>query len=290
MQDQLYRGIIDSLDIRFVLADCPQTAEDIILRHDCDPASAHVVSRAVGAAALLSSLLTEDEKYTIRWNYKGALSCVLADCDAEAHIRALITPTDLTAHVVKPEDIWGDGGTVTVIKSSATQVLSSGSTSAQLLDVIDDLAFHFCTSDQIETAIAVIPSFKPDPAHPVKALRGVMLQALPDCDLERFDRIRSRLALAEARELLSRPVSQDNLFERLVMFLAKEEDEMPKFTLEHTASPTFKCTCTKDAMKGALATLDRAEIDEMLAKDGAITMTCRFCNTTHKITKEDLDA
>ncbi len=289
MQDQLYRGIIDSLDIRFVLVDCPQAAEDIILRHNCDPASAHVISRAVGAAALLSTLLTEDEKYTIRWNYKGALSCVLADCDAEAHIRALITPTDLTAHVTKPEDIWGDGGTITVIKSSATQVLSSGSTSAQLLDVIDDLAFHFCTSDQIETAITVIPSFQPDPTHPVKALRGVMLQALPDCDLERFDRIRNRLMLKEVRDLLVRPVTQDNLFERLVMLLAKEEVETPKFTLEHTVSPSFRCSCTKDAMKAALATLDKKEIDEMLAKDGAITMTCRFCNTTHKITKQDLE-
>ncbi|MBP5639853.1 MAG: Hsp33 family molecular chaperone HslO [Victivallales bacterium] len=290
MQDQLYRGIIDSLDIRFVLADCPQTANDIILRHNCDPASAHVVSRAVGAAALLSTLLTEDEKYMVRWNYKGALTCVLADCDAAAHIRALINPTDLTAHVNKPEDIWGDGGTITVIKSSATQVLNSGSTTAELLDVVEDLAFHFSTSDQIETAMAVIPRFSSNPEQPVTALRGIMLQALPDCDLERFDRIRNRLSTQEVRDLLMRPVTQDNLFERIVMLLAKEEVDKPSFTLEHTVSPSFKCSCTKEAMKNALATMDRSEIEEILAKEGAVTMTCRFCNTTHKITKEDLDS
>ena len=73
------------------------------------------------------------------------------------------------------------------------------------------------------------------------------------------------------------------------MLLAKEEITKPKFTLEHTAAPSFKCTCTKDAMKAALATLDKQEIEEMLAKDGAITMTCRFCNTTHKITRQDLE-
>lgn len=288
MQDSLFRGILDALDIRFAIVDCPQTAQDIILRHDCDPVSAHVLSRAVGAAALVSTHLTEDEKYTLRWNYQGKLSCLIADCDAQAHVRALIIPTDLASQVNNEAEIWGQDGTMTVIKSTATQILNSGSTSAGLLDVVEDLAFHFSTSDQVETAMAVLTGFRPDPQNPVSSCRGIMLQALPDCDLERFDRVRNRLASPECRHLLASPVVPDALFEQFAMLLCQNETEDHAFTLEPSPAPSFRCSCTKQSMIAALATLSNEEKEDILNKDGAITMTCRFCNTTHKITREDL--
>ena len=91
MEDLLYRGIIDQLNIRFVLADCQQTVNDIILKHDCDPVSAAIFANAISSAALVSSLLTEDEKYTLKWRNDGQLGLVMADCDAQGHVRALIS-------------------------------------------------------------------------------------------------------------------------------------------------------------------------------------------------------
>lgn len=288
MTDQLYRGIIDSLDVRFVLVDCRDAVQEIIIRHNCDPISAHLLSRAVGATTLVSALLTEDEKYTLRWNYQGKLQTIIADCNAEAHVRAFIAPTDLASYVQNEGDIYGQSGTITVIKSSALKTLNSGSTEAGLLDVVEDLAFHFSFSDQIETAMSVLTGFNPDPERPVKSCRAVMLQALPDCDLERFDRIRLKLATPECRALLASEIVQDNLFERIAMELTKGETDNHNFTLERNAFPKFHCTCSKKTMAAALTTMPQNEIDDILEKEGHVTMTCRFCNTTHHIAREDL--
>jgi molecular chaperone Hsp33 len=41
-------------------------------------------------------------------------------------------------------------------------------------------------------------------------------------------------------------------------------------------------------MRGALRSIPRAEIEELRDPDGAVRMTCEFCNTTHAFA--DLDA
>ena len=125
MEDLLYRGIIDQLNIRFVLADCQQTVNDIILKHDCDPVSAAIFANAISSAALVSSLLTEDEKYTLKWRNDGQLGLVMADCDAQGHVRALISNPHLAYSAKEEADIWGKEGSVSVIKSSTTQILNS---------------------------------------------------------------------------------------------------------------------------------------------------------------------
>ena len=286
--DTLSRGVITALDIRFVLADCTRTAEAIVLRHRCDPIAAHLLSRAVGCATLVSALLTEDERYTLRWNYRGKLSCILADCDADAHVRALITPTSLSEVVSSTDDLYGSGGSVTAIKSSATATLNSGSTDAHLLDVADDLAFHFSYSDQVETALSVLTALRPDPDAPIRTCRGLMLQALPGCDLQRLDRLRNRLLAPEPRQLLGAPDAPDDLAARLIELLCQGEESSHAFSIERTAAPQFRCSCSRERMRAALATLSPDERRQALERDGHITMTCRFCNTAHTFSPDDL--
>lgn len=286
--DTLSRGIITALDVRFVLADCTQTAQAIVLRHHCDPIAAHLLSRAVGCATLVSALLTEDERYTLRWNYRGQLSCILADADADAHVRALIAPTSLAERVSSTDDLYGAGGAITVIKSSATATLNSGSTDAHLLDVADDLAFHFSCSDQVETALAVLTALRPDPDAPIRTCRGLMLQALPGCDLQRFDRLRNRLLAPEPRRLLGAPDAPTDLADQLIDLLCQDEEPSHAFSIERTASPQFRCSCSRERMKAALATMPPDERRQALERDGHLTMTCRFCNTTHSFSPDDL--
>jgi molecular chaperone Hsp33 len=49
-----------------------------------------------------------------------------------------------------------------------------------------------------------------------------------------------------------------------------------------------RCRCSPARMQGALRSIPRAEIEDLRDPDGAIRMTCEFCNTTHAFS--DLDA
>lgn len=288
MEDLLYRGIIDQLNIRFILTDCQQTVNDIILKHDCDPVSAAIFANAIAAATLVSCLLTEDEKYTLKWRSNGQLSLVMADCDAAGHVRALISNPHLALSAKEEADIWGTEGSVSVIKSSATKILNSGTVDANFRDLAQDLAFFFSVSDQIETAIVCKNIFNADPQQPIRTARAVMLQALPGCDLTVFDQVRKRLESEECKQLLTPTVVTDNLFEVIVKYLSKEIVEKPTFSLEHSVSPMFKCSCSKESMIAAASSLSQKELDEAFNKDGELRITCQFCNTTHVIKREDM--
>ena len=289
MEDLLYRGIIDQLNIRFILADCPQTVNDIILKQDCDPVSAAILSNAVAVTALVSSLLTEDEKYTLKWRCDGQLGLVMADCDAQAHIRAFITNPHLAASDAQEADIWGKEGSVSVIKSSTTKILNSGTVDANFRDLAQDLAFFFSVSDQIETAVICKNTFNNDPTRPIRTSRAVMLQALPGCDLTIFDQVRKRLETAECKQFLTPEIITDNIFEIIIRFLSKDIVEKPSFSLQHSVSPQFKCTCSRENMIAAAASLGKEELEKAFNENGELRITCQFCNTTHVIKREDMN-
>ena len=83
------------------------------------------------------------------------------------------------------DEIFGkQDGFVAITKSRNGKILNSGKSRAGLANPAADAAFFFSVSDQIETEITVAISFNADPGNPVKRCCGLMLQAMPDCDLE----------------------------------------------------------------------------------------------------------
>ena len=55
MNDLLYKGHFKGLDIAFTYAVTTAAVNEAVVRHDCDPAAAHVLGRAM-TGALLAAL------------------------------------------------------------------------------------------------------------------------------------------------------------------------------------------------------------------------------------------
>ena len=288
MNDHLYRGILGGLETRFVYALTTDLANEAVLAHDCDPVSAHVLCRALTAGALTSPLLVGDERYTLRWQYGGALKSVVVDVDSRAQVRGFVAPSNLSDFAEVESAVYGDSGRVAAIKSSSAKVLSSGVVEAQLMDVVDDLAFLFSVSDQIETGMAVLVGFRRDTARPVSVCQGVMVQALPECDLECFDGVRRRLMSSACRGLLSHTPGTDNHFELVARSLVAAGVPDAKLALVTGGDPCFRCTCSRVRMLGAVRTLPEADLRETAAKGEDVTMRCHFCSKSHIITAAEL--
>ena len=52
----------------------------------------------------------------------------------------------------------------------------------------------------------------------------------------------------------------------------------------------FQCSCSRERTLGALATIDRAELENILLEQGKITMDCEFCNKQYQYSKDDIFA
>ena len=56
---------------------------------------------------------------------------------------------------------------------------------------------------------------------------------------------------------------------------------------EHS-TVNFHCNCSRQRTRNALASLNLAEIEELLEEMGSITMDCEFCNQQYRFVREDL--
>ena len=287
MSDHVYRGIVRAADVRFVYTVCTELADEAVRRHDCDPLASHLLCRALGAGALAIPLLNPDERYTLRWNYAGAVRSVVVEARGDGRVRGFISPPNLYEHVEEESQIHGGGGTVTVVKARADRTLSTGTGQAALLDVVDDLAFFFSTSDQVETGMCVMVGFRPDPAAPVSLCQGLMLQALPGCDLERFDRVRHRLGEPECRRLLAAQPRIDNHVERVIRILFDGEAD-PAFSLDEAPAPRFACTCSHERMREVLGAMGREELERALGAGETLKLTCHFCSAHYAMAPDDI--
>lgn len=286
--DFLCRGTLPELETRFSVVSCTAACNEAVVAHNLEPVAAHLICRAIGAAALLSPLLNDTERFTIRWEYPGVLNSIMADIGADCDLRALINPASIGEGVESLDKLFGEAGTVAVTKSDQPtgRVLASGTSEAVLHDVVEDLAHHFAVSDQLETALAVLVQFAPDPARPVRQCYGIMLQAMPDCDLEQFDDLRKRLLAPEVRSILEAGERDEDFASEVLNALTHDLD--CSCQLYPGPAPVYRCGCSHDSSVAMLQTLPVAERDEIRGSGEAVRVRCHFCAKTYEIAPGDV--
>lgn len=274
MNDQLVKGHFKGLNIAFSSAVTTKAVNEAVTGHDCDPVAAHILGRAMTGALLSAAVLPDDQRLNVCWKYKGALRTLIADAGSDGTVRAFISPTHLSDNADLMA-LYGDLGDVQTVISQGGTVLNSGTAPVSLQDAVKDLAYAHCISDQVETGMAVVIGFKADPENPVQICRGWMLQALPDCDLDRFDRIRQRLESPTFRE------TQD------LEMLVEGEDGFEGVHSEVCSEPSFRCSCNKQKMGAVVRTIPIPERMEIVRAKEPLAVRCQFCNKLYSMNIDD---
>lgn len=284
-QDLLCKGRLEGLDIAFSYVNIPNTASEAVLRHHCDPVAAHLLGRALAAGLLAASTLGVRERINARWTYRGTLKTILVDAGPDGSCRALITPARLS-DTADAAALTGDGGEIRVIRSADATVTASGTTHAQMLDVVDDFAMFLCVSDQVESAMTVLIGFSDREGAPVRVCRGVLLQALPGCDLAVFHRLREALGQPRVRELLA-AAEEEHLPRKILEAAAAPAGEGHTVRLFHTCAPAFQCNCSRQKMGAVLGAIPAAERADILEKGRPLSIRCHFCNRAYSLGPEE---
>ena len=287
MTDFLYSGRVDDLNIAFTLTKTTAVANETVLRHNCDPVSAHILSRATTAGLLCAPMLAEKERLNIRYTYSGVLKTVLVDVGQDATVRSLASPTALADQAGDRVELYGESCEITVVKTADAKILNSGTTSSIFQDEVDDLSFYFSYSDQIETGMLVMVGFEANIEHPVNLCQGLKLQALPSCDLERFERIRQRLNDPVCRALLMQPILDKAGFKTILQKILEAEIAEPSIHISDFNSPKYECTCSIEKMPAVLNILPYDDRMDIVKKGEDLKINCQYCNEQYTLSIED---
>jgi molecular chaperone Hsp33 len=206
----------------------------------------------------------------------------VADAGQDGTVRAFISPAQI-GDASDLTELYGDIGDLQVVTSQNERVANSGTAPVSLHDAVKDLAFFHCVSDQVETGMTALIGFNADPENPVRICQGWMIQALPNCDLELFDRVRTRIDEPAFRELLVQSAAP----EQAAAMLAGDESGFEGFHIEECNAPRFVCSCSKEKMSSVVRTLPIPERMEIVKKDEPLSIQCQFCNERYELTIND---
>ncbi len=281
MNDLLIKGHFKKLDIAFSYAVTTKAANEIVRLHDCDPAAAHLLGRAVTGALLSAAVLPEGQRINVCWQYKGILRTILVDAGQDGTVRGFISPSQLNLKENNPDTLYGDIGDLRVVTSNADgKILNSGTAPISLQDVAKDLAYYHCISDQVETGLNAMIGFNADPANPVSLCQGWMIQALPETDLESFDIIRRQMEEPAFREQLARETDCKTLARTLV-------PDSADLHIETCPAPQFVCRCNREKMEAVVRILPIPERMELVQKKESVKINCQFCNRHYELSIDE---
>ncbi len=283
MNDLLMKGHLKGLDVAFSYAVTTRTVNEVVILHNCDPAAAHILGRAITGALLSAAVLPENQRLNVCWKYKGILRTVLVDAGQDGTVRGFISPAQLNLTEDNPDALYGELGDLQVVTSQDSKILNSGTAPVPLHDVAKDLAYYHCISDQVETGISAMIGFNADPENPVSLCQGWMIQALPGTDLARFDRIRRRMEEPAFRSLLSRETAID----ALVKSLTDGEPGFIEAPFDSNPAPRFLCPCNREKMEAVVRTLPIPERMELVQKKEPVKINCQFCNRHYVLSIDD---
>jgi len=284
--DVLISGRIEGLEIAFHYALTAELCNEAVVRHNNDPVGAHIMARALTAGLLAAAGGDPKDRINVRWAYDGQLRTVVADAGSDGTVRGLVSPAQ-PGNAGDPEVLFGNAGHVQVVRSREGAVTASGTIEACFLDVVDDLMAFLCMSDQVESSATVMVAFSDHPEHPVRLCRGLLLQALPACDLEQFQRVRLRLDMPEVRDLLASETEPEAHMDYVLHTLTREEKGDHPWTKNPGPVPAFRCTCGSGKMGAVLRSLPYADRVDIVQKKEPVVVRCHFCNTQYTLDVED---
>lgn len=284
--DILRRGLADNGLVRFAFTRAPEALAKGMIIHNTDPLSAMVWGQAMLCSLLTVPLMTAEQRTTSRWEYQGTIGKLLCEADDQSRIRGVPQHPHLMAEAATEETLFGDSGTVSIVRSclKSGKILNSGTCRVELQSVPDDFAFLLCLSDQIETEVVTHIGFRPDPESPVETASALMIQAMPDADLLRFETLRRGLRDPAVQALLfNDSVSPETaLADAFLKIGCLGEPEI--FDCE---TPRYVCSCDQKRMITSIQTLAANDLDHLFADRNEIELVCQFCHTPYKLSRND---
>ena len=286
--DFMCRAVVRTPALRVVTGSFRELCAEGIRRHDADPVAGRLLSGILAGSALMSALLDEGERYTIRIDCSGPVRGLLAEASADGSVRALVRNPHVMNEADSVEMACGEGGSlIQVTRSRDGKILNSGEARSAFRMPASALGYFLSVSDQVESEMRCEIELQADPASPVRRAEAVLIQAMPGCDLVEFDRVRQRLLMPEAGALLrGRHLSEDPLGP-LLMFLLK--CEKPDFVRFDMPAARFRCGCSAERMRSLMRQmLSREELEELFARNSEPSVRCEFCGASYRFTRVEL--
>lgn len=266
-----------------IATDIAQRAHKI---HGTSKTVTAVLGRALIAASLMGCMLKDKkDSLTLQFNGDGPVGSIICVSDYSGNVRGCVT----NPHIELPPNDKGKldvGGAVGKGTFYVAKDMGEGEPYVGLCNIVsgeiaEDITQYFVTSEQTPTVCAL--GVRCDTEANCTSAGGYILQLLPGATEDTVSRLEENIRLVPS---ISKAVAMDKAEEFIIstLFRGLEFEVFDEFDTE------YRCTCSRQSYENALISLGRDELNEMIAENKEIEMTCRFCDNKQIFSVDELKA
>ena len=285
MSDYLVRGM--SMD-GFVKAVAIRSTE--LVRRGAEiqkttPNATAAFGRALTAASMMGNMQkVENGSMTLQIKGDGPIGTIVCVSDPQGNVRGYVYEPNVPLVEKYPGKLdvgatVGTDGTLTVIRDLQMKEPYVGSIELVSGEIGDDVTAYFAQSEQTPTACAL--GVLVDRDQSVKVAGGYLLQLLPGAPDEVIDTLEKGIQRAGAvTTMLEQGMSPEDILGQVCGDLG--------IVFMETAEVSYKCYCSRDRVTGALLSLGKKELTEIMEEGKPFPVECQFCDTVYQFTPQDI--
>ncbi len=278
--DTLHRFMLEEAGVRGEWVHLDAAWQALLERHEYPPVVRDLLGQAYAAVALVAATLKFDGSLILQITGSGPVHLLVTQADGQGRVRGLARfhqtpPTEASLS----DCVGADARLMLTLDPGDGSERYQGVVELEGGDLARALDVYFERSEQIPTRVWL--------AADATRAAGLLLQGVPADDGQPLSRgsedwnrttiladtvTPAELLVLDANTLLGRLFAE----ERVRLF-----DGTPV---------AFHCSCSREKIAETLRSLGRDEIRDIVAEQGAVDVTCEFCNADYHFDAVDAEA
>ena len=251
--------------------------------HHSTPTATAALGRGLTAASLMGNMQkVEEGSLTLQIRGGGPLGSMVCVSDGVGNVRGYVQNPQLPLMEKYPGKLdvgaaVGTDGMLTVIRDLQMKEPYVGSTALVSGEIAEDVTAYFAQSEQIPTACALGVLVERDLS--VRAAGGYLFQLLPGAPDAVIDRLEAGIRQAgPVTGMLSRGMTPEEILLAVC----------PDMQMLETTPVAYRCYCSRKRVQGALVSLGRQELADIVRAGETVHVGCQFCDADYQFTPQEI--
>lgn len=271
----LHRYLFEDLSVRGELVQLDDAYQQIISSKEYPKPVQNLLGELLVATTLLTATLKFEGSITLQLQGDGPVSLAVINGDNNQKVRGVARFEGEIAEDATLHQLMGRGYLVITISPKEGEryqgvVALEGENLAQCFEG------YFERSEQLKTRLWLRLGEYEGKPHAA----GMLLQVMPDgtgsdSDFEHLEQLTDTI---KNEELFGLPAED-------VLYRLYNQDKVQLFEPQDVE---FFCGCSRERSGGAIITIDRAEVDDIIKTEGKISLHCDYCGTSYDFDSIDV--
>ena len=264
------------------------TAQNTVQRareiHNTSPVASAALGRTLCAASLLGNAMKEENAtLTIRISGDGPIKGIVAVSDSEGYVRGYVGQPniDLPLRSDGKLDVGtavGRNGSFTVSRDIGLKEPYVGSVELISGEIAEDFTAYLMESEQVPSACGLGVLVDTDTS--IKAAGGFLVQLMPGADDSLIAKLEENIFLMDQLTTILDEDGAEAVFAQVMKDI--------EYHIVSREEIGYRCFCSRERAAEAVACIDPADLDELIAEGKNIEVGCQFCDARYIYTPEEL--